>query len=548
MIERYNYINPTISIIRTGICMLLLSLLTLASVSAQTFEIPDTNFRKRLQTQYPWVLSEGKLNIQAAAAYSGSLELSNASIKDISGIGYFGNIVSLNLSNNQLQSVPEISKLTKLTKLYLFNNQLKELPDVSDLADLAELQVHYNQLTSLPELNHLTKLEKLYFNDNSITQFPEINNCIALRHIVAGKNPLESLPDFSPFTQLRQLHVHATGADTLIGIETLTKLEALYAWGNQLTMLPDLEQLTSLRLFYVFDNKLTSMPKLANKVTLFAGSIINNYLTFEDLLPYTSEQYFSVLDYQPQLPRTSYHTLKVRERDDITLYSPIDEEVSGAVYTWYHGSKIIQSSESAILRLTDINKGNIGLYKVEVTHPALPDLKIESNVAWVDIAECMTIKTLQFDIVEHSCTDGAVLDFSRSGIEGGKPPFVYSILNEHQKEYKSTGSLVFYSIFPDKFKFTIEDSRGCTASQSFVVSSVKDCDPVFTPDGDGYMDTYYIEESGFVRIYDTQRRVVKEFSSPGSWDGSRYDGSPADAGYYALVINETKIIHLTLIR
>ena len=548
MIERYNHISPTISKIKAVVCLLALSLMSLTSVSAQTFEIPDTNFRKRLQIQYPWVLTEGRLNIQAASLYTGSLELNNASIKDISGISYFANIHSLNLSNNQLQVVPEISKLTKLTKLYLFYNQLKELPDISDLKDLLEFQVHYNQLTSLPEINHLTKLEKLYFNDNKITQFPEISNCIALRHIVVGQNPLDSLPDFSPFTQLRELHVHATGADTLIGIETLTRLEALYAWGNKLRKLPDLDQLTSLRLFYTFDNKLTSMPKLADNVMLLAGSIINNYLTFEDLLPHTSAFYFNILDYSPQLPWTSYKTLKARELDELDLHTQIDQEVAGNTYTWYHGTKIIQSGESATLRLSDITKGNIGLYKVEITNPALPNLTIESKVAWIDISECIAIKNLQVDIIEHSCTDGAIVDLSRSPIEGGNPPFVYSILNENQKEYKSTSSRVFYSVFPDKFKFTVEDSRGCTASRSFVVTALKDCDPVFTPDGDGYMDTYYIAESGSVRIYDTQRRIIKEFSAPGSWDGSRQDGSLAEAGYYAIVINETKIVHITLIR
>jgi|GEM_PF-433227 len=548
MTERYNYIKPTISKIKEGICLLVMTLMTLTSVSAQTFEIPDTSFRKRLQIQYPWLLSDGRLNIQAASIYAGSLELNNASIKDISGIGYFTNIISLNLSNNQLQTVSEISKLTKLTKLYLFYNQLKELPDISALKNLVEFQVHYNQLTSLPDLNHLTKLEKLYFNDNRITQFPEISNCIALRHIVAGQNPLESLPDFAPFTQLRELHVHATRADTLIGLETLTRLEALYAWGNKLRKLPDLDQLTSLRLFYVFDNKLTSMPKLADNITLFGGSIINNYLTFEDLLPHTSASYFASLDYSPQLPWASYKTIKVREQEDLVLQTRIDQEIAGTTYTWYHGNQIIQSGESVTLPLSRVDKRNIGLYKVEITNPALPDLVIENSVAWLDITECISITGLHVDILEHSCTEGAIIDLSRSPIEGGNPPFVFSILSDSQKEYKSAANLIFYSVFPDKFKFTVQDSRGCTASQTFVVSALKDCDPVFTPDGDGYMDTYRIEESGFARIYDTQRRIVKEFTTPGSWDGSRQDGSPADAGYYAIVINETKIIHLTLIR
>jgi len=542
-----NYIARATGNIPTGICLILLCLLT-GSLSAQTIELPDTNFRKRLQTLYPWVLTEGRLNIQAAAAYNGNLELSNASIRDVTGIGYFTNIHSLNLSNNRLQTIPELSRLTKLTALYLISNDLRELPDLSGLKDLTDFQVQYNQLTALPPINHLTKLEKLYCNNNKLTGFPLIDSCTDLRFIVIGNNPLGVLPDFSPFTQLRELHVHLTGADTIVGIENLHRLESLYAWGNQLRKLPDLDQLTALRLFYVFDNKLTSIPKLADNITLFGGSIINNYLTFEDLLPHASASYFTSLDYSTQLPWTSYKTIKVRELDDLILQNQIDQEIAGTTYTWYHGNQIIQSGESATLPLSRVDKRNIGLYKVEITNPALPDLVIENSVAWLDIAECISITGMHVDILEHSCTEGAIIDLSRSSIEGGRPPFVYSILSDDQKESKSAANLIFYSVFPDKFRFTVQDSRGCMASQTFVVSALKDCDPVFTPDGDGYMDTYRIEESGFARIYDTQRRIVKEFTTPGSWDGSRQDGSPADAGYYAIVINETKIIHLTLIR
>lgn len=528
--------------------LVVLFVMAIGSASAQSFELPDTNFRNRLQAFYPWLMNNGKLNTRAAESYNGALLLNNANISDASGLEYFINIKSLNLSNNQLETIPALSKLTKLTTLYLISNKLKELPDLSELKDMTGFQVQYNQLGALPYLNHFTKLEEFYCNNNQITHFPSIDNCKELRYIVAGDNPFERLPDFSPFKQLRELHVHQTGADTIVGIEELTRLEAFYAWSNKLKYLPDLSQLSSLRLFYVFDNQLTSFPALPENVNLIGGSVINNYLTLEDLLPYSDRPYFSKIDYAPQLPWQSYPKIRAREKDQLTLEPPFDRGLENTTYTWYHGDRELKSDLEDAYSIASASSKNIGLYKVSMSNSALPDLVIESHVVWLDVLACLSVNNLQVDVLEQSCESGAFIDLRRSDIQGGKAPFLYSVQGDAGKTRTSADRLAFDAVFPDTYLFRVEDSQGCSASGSFTLASPRDCDPVFTPNGDGYMDTYRIEETGVVKIYDTRRRVVKEFTAPGSWDGSRQDGSPADAGYYAIVINNTKIIHLTLIR
>ncbi len=71
---------------------------------------------------------------------------------------------------------------------------------------------------------------------------------------------------------------------------------------------------------------------------------------------------------------------------------------------------------------------------------------------------------------------------------------------------------------------------------------------MISPNGDGITDSYYIEEPGIARIYDISRTLIKELTTPAEWNGYKSDQSLADDGYYAIVINDKKIIHITLVK
>lgn len=71
---------------------------------------------------------------------------------------------------------------------------------------------------------------------------------------------------------------------------------------------------------------------------------------------------------------------------------------------------------------------------------------------------------------------------------------------------------------------------------------------VFSPDGDGVLDTYYIEELGMAKIFDLDGNLVHEIPTPAHWDGTKRNGLLADAGYYAVVINDAKSYRVSLVR
>lgn len=71
---------------------------------------------------------------------------------------------------------------------------------------------------------------------------------------------------------------------------------------------------------------------------------------------------------------------------------------------------------------------------------------------------------------------------------------------------------------------------------------------IFSPDGDGQFDDYYIDGSGLALIYNTDGTLIKSMELPAYWDGTNDLGEPADAGYYVIVIEKKEARQVTLFR
>lgn len=113
-------------------------------------EIPDPNFRAKLELSYPSLMKDGKLDTIKAASVFDELILESSNINDVTGITYFKNISILKLSKNHLTTIPDISGLTNLRGLYLSYNNITSLPDLSTLVNLWDLQVQNNLLKNYP--------------------------------------------------------------------------------------------------------------------------------------------------------------------------------------------------------------------------------------------------------------------------------------------------------------------------------------------------------------------------------------------------------------
>lgn len=209
---------------------------SLGTLSASSFEeqlIDNKEFIKTVGEQVEWTTNEdGTVSLTpenlAAIEKVTSLDVSEKSLSDLSGIEYFVNLISLDCQKNQLASL-DVSSLTKLSILYCQNNQLKTL-DVSQNTALWNLNCSNNQLSELNVANN-PKLQTLSCANNQLTTL-DIEKNTSLSTLYCNNNQLATL-DVSNNTALTKLYCYANRMSELDVTNNL-KLTALYC-GAQTT-------------------------------------------------------------------------------------------------------------------------------------------------------------------------------------------------------------------------------------------------------------------------------------------------------------------------
>jgi len=538
-----NYLKPK------GIILFLAILLAGLNISAQNLvEIPDPNFRAKLEKDYPELMKDGKLDTVLAEEVYGELNLDYANIQDATGISYFKNLSILKLNFNHLTTIPDISKLTKLAGLYLTNNQITTLPDLHTLVNLQDFQVYNNQLRQLPALPASTSLKNLYCANNQLTELPDLSGYVNLEILVAGNNPMPAFQDVSPLRNLKQLHLNHLGLDTIIGLKHLNLLEVLFIQGNNIKDLSDLRDNITLVIFNVNNNKLSSLPDLLAKPNLNEVHISDNYLTFEDIVPLQSHPNFNLFEYSPQKPFIIDQKIDLKNDRDSFIYDPNIDTTLPVTYQWFKNGVADNSNKSSALTLSPVLPEQSGEYYQEIKLKDFPSLVLTSTILVLDIKPCMELSYKDLSVVSKDCKEGISIEFENVEYKGGIPPYRFGIKSVYKSDTLTLDNFRYSNLEPGLYEFTVNDQYNCKGATAFTLQKLNDCQAVFSPDGDGYMDSYFIETPGKIKILDSGRNLIKELVAPAVWDGTKTDGTMADAGYYAIVINEDKVINITLIR
>jgi Leucine-rich repeat (LRR) protein len=215
--------------------------------------IPDSNFEQALIDlgidSNPVI--DGRV-LRSDVENVTSLNVSNKSISDLTGIEAFTSLETLYCYSNQLTSL-DVSSNTALKSLACLSNQLTSL-DVSSNTALTNLSCGQNQLTSLDVSNN-TALTSLSCFSNQLTSL-DVSSNTALTNLSCGDNQLTSL-DVSNNTALRSLSCRSNQLSSL-DVSSNTALTALLCYDNQLTSL-DLSSNTALYYLYCYENQLTSL-------------------------------------------------------------------------------------------------------------------------------------------------------------------------------------------------------------------------------------------------------------------------------------------------
>ncbi|GAA0712063.1 hypothetical protein GCM10009430_02110 [Aquimarina litoralis] len=129
--------------------------------------IPDANFEARLEALgYDDISGDGQVPTSLIEVVT-TLDASNKSITDFTGIEDFVGLTSLNVGNNQTGSI-DVSNLTLLEYLRVTGMQLTSL-DLTQNKLLTELECTYNRGITSIDLTNNVLLEKLNLSNNGIT-------------------------------------------------------------------------------------------------------------------------------------------------------------------------------------------------------------------------------------------------------------------------------------------------------------------------------------------------------------------------------------------
>lgn len=160
------------------------------NINSQIINFPDDNFKTALLNHNPTIdiNSDGEIQESEASSFTGTLDVSEKTITDITGIEYFTEITIFHCQDNSIASIDmssnllleeinadhnllgyfSISNNTHLENLYCsYNNTLTEI-DVSQNLELKILECIFNQLNSTLDCSNNSLLERILCNDNDL--------------------------------------------------------------------------------------------------------------------------------------------------------------------------------------------------------------------------------------------------------------------------------------------------------------------------------------------------------------------------------------------
>ncbi len=287
--------------IKNAARLLLLFFLLTPSLYAQAVTIPDALFRSRVLAQVPGTSEVGNQVIFTTPAVSAvtALDLSFASITNLTGIEAFTGLVSLNCGFNPSLGAIDVSNNPLLEELTAFSCglagtldltanpamrflsvQLNALTgiDISNCPLLEEFNCNFNQLTAL-DVTNKPQLRSLACQENQIATL-DVTGSPLLRFFICSVNNISAL-DVCQNPLLEQFRCNVNNISAL-DLSNSPLISDFNCSDNQLTTL-DLSGISPfITQIFCANNLLTSLV-LGNKPSLTYLSFENNPLTTIDI-------------------------------------------------------------------------------------------------------------------------------------------------------------------------------------------------------------------------------------------------------------------------
>ncbi|MBW1296017.1 hypothetical protein [Aquimarina litoralis] len=194
--------------------------------------IPDANFEAALEGfGYDDISNDGQVPTTLIENIT-TLNVTNLSIADFTGIEDFVGLTSLDAGNNSATSI-DVTNLTLLEYLRLDAMSLTSI-DLSKNIALVDLRLSYNAGISTLDLSNNTLLETAHIGNNSLTAIDLSKNVLLYELRMAG-NDLTTL-DLSSNTALKELNLSGNKLTSLnLKSGNNTTIENIHLRGNSLS-------------------------------------------------------------------------------------------------------------------------------------------------------------------------------------------------------------------------------------------------------------------------------------------------------------------------
>lgn len=335
-------------------------------------------------------------------------------------------------------------------------------------------------------IQYFTKIKQLILSHNQISVLPVLSG-INVQVLDVSFNNLTALPDLSGLPNLQDLVCTDNKLTSLPLLDSLVNLQRLECSNNLLSELPSLDKLMNLQDLICNNNRLTKIQDLSKLVYIKRILLTQNKLTI--------------------IPDLSAHInlTDVQLDNNLLTFSDFFPSKSNPLFSTIF--KISPQDSIGISRNFAIPENKSFIYKLDFS-----DTLSGTLFRWY----------LDGNNV-YTSGDGAIQIDKANQHNAGK--YVCEITNSKLPQ------LVLYS---HSIQLAIEECKHCNVE--------------LTPDGDGINDVQFVNDPGSVRIFNKNGEQVKEFSSPGYWDGTNSSGDLVPSGMYIMEVNKHTQIKIIVIR